>query len=152
MVWWTKSNFLGLYTLLQVSPSNVQNITPNPLKKKGTDARVDIWNFTVVREVQRNIYQSHNLIGPYHFWGKSPRNLTWFTRVFLAGRRARVGHKTKLVSQVVSIFIGCKQSEATVLCLWHHTTDTCKWDIVTLNIWSINYHFLGPVTLFSMLN
>ena len=74
-----------------------------------------------MREVQRNNYQSHNLIGPYHFWGKSPRNLTWFTRVFLAGRRARVGHKTKLVSQVVSIFIGCKPQY-------------CAYDIIQLTL------------------
>ena len=30
-------------------------------------------------------YQTCNLIDPYHFWGISPRNLTLFTRPFLAG-------------------------------------------------------------------
>ena len=36
--------------------------------------------FTVVREVLCNNYRSHNLIGPYNFWGISQRNLTLFTR------------------------------------------------------------------------
>ena len=48
----------------------------------------------VEREVLRNNYRSRNLIGHYHFWGISPRNSTSFTRPFLAGRRARAGHKT----------------------------------------------------------
>ena len=42
-----------------------------------------------------NNYRSHNLIGHYHFWVISPRNTTLFTRQFLAGRRARVGHETR---------------------------------------------------------
>ena len=42
--------------------------TPNPLKKgMGTQ---------VVKEVLRNNYQTCNLIGPYHFWGISPRSLS----------------------------------------------------------------------------
>ena len=60
-------------------------VSPNPLKK-GTDTQVEIKDFIVVREVLRNNYQSRNLIGPYHFWGISLRNLTCFTRPFLAGR------------------------------------------------------------------
>ena len=42
----------------------------------------------------RNNYRSRNLIGHYPFWVISPRNLTSFTRPFLAGRRARAGHET----------------------------------------------------------
>ena len=41
-----------------------------------------------------NNYQSYNLIGLYHFWGISPRNLTSFTRLFLTGRRTQAEHKT----------------------------------------------------------
>ena len=54
-------------------------------------------NFTVVREVLRNNYRSHNLIGPYHFWRISPRNSTLFTRPFFTGRHARARHETKYV-------------------------------------------------------
>ena len=46
------------------------------LLKKGTETQVEIKFSTVLREVLCNNYQSHNLIGPYHFWGISPRNLT----------------------------------------------------------------------------
>ena len=52
-------------------------------------------NYTVVREVLCNKYQSRNLIGHYHFWGISPRYPTMFTRPFLTGRRVRAGHETK---------------------------------------------------------
>ena len=52
-------------------------------------------NYIVVREVPRNNYRSCNLIGHYLFWVISPRNSTLFTRLFLAGRRMRVGHKTR---------------------------------------------------------
>ena len=45
----------------------------------------------------RNKYQSRNLIGHYPFWVISPRNSTSFTRPFLAGRRARAGHETRLL-------------------------------------------------------
>ena len=51
--------------------------------------------FIVVREVLRNNYQSHNLIGHYHVWIISLRNSTSFTRLFLAGRRMWAGHKTR---------------------------------------------------------
>ena len=64
------------------------------LLKKGTKSRVEIKFSTVLREVLRNNYQSRNLIGPYHFWGISPRNLVLFTRPFIGGRRARAGHET----------------------------------------------------------
>ena len=85
--------FLGLaHTFVTVSPSNVQHFMPN-LLKNGTDTRVEIKeknNFTVVvREVPRKNYQSHNLIGPYHLLGISPRNSTLFTRSFFVRRRAR---------------------------------------------------------------
>ena len=51
-------------------------------------------NFTVVREVLRNNYQSCNLIGPYRFWGENPRYSTLFTRPFLTGRRVWAGDET----------------------------------------------------------
>ena len=77
---------------MTVSPSNVQNICGKPAH---SDTQVEIKKFTVVREVLRNNYRSHGLIGPYNFWGMSPRNSTSFTRPFLAGRRARTGHETR---------------------------------------------------------
>ena len=42
----------------------------------------------------RNNYHSRSLIGHYHFWVISPRNLTLFTRPFLAGRRVWAVVKT----------------------------------------------------------
>ena len=45
----------------------------------------------------RNNYQSRNLIGHYPFWVISPRNLTSFTRPFLAGRHAWAGHETIVI-------------------------------------------------------
>ena len=42
-----------------------------------------------------NNYRPRNLIGHYHVWVKSPRNSTSFTRLFLTGKRARVGHETR---------------------------------------------------------
>ena len=38
----------------------------------------------------RNNYRSHNLIGPYNFWGMSPRNSTSFIRQFLGTRLERI--------------------------------------------------------------
>ena len=67
--------------------------------QKGMDARVEIKIFTVVREVLCNYYQSHNLIGPHHFWGISPRNSTFYTRPPLAGRHMQDGHKAKFIGQ-----------------------------------------------------
>ena len=52
-------------------------------------------NFTVVRNVLRNNYQSHNFIGHYPFWVISPRNSTSFTRPFLARRHVWAGHETR---------------------------------------------------------
>ena len=46
----------------------------------------------------RNNYQSRNLIGHYPFWVISPKNLTSFTRSFLAGRRVRAGHENIVFS------------------------------------------------------
>ena len=43
-----------------------------------------------------NNYRSRNLIGHYPFWVISPRNLTLFTRPFLARRHVRAGHETRL--------------------------------------------------------
>ena len=51
----------------------------------------------ILRKV-RNNYRSRNLIGHYPFWVISPRNSTSFTRPFLAGRRAWVGHETNVPS------------------------------------------------------
>ena len=82
--------FLGpAHTFAAVSSSNVQNILRQFLLKKGMDTRVELKFFNVVSEVLQNNYQSHNLIGPYHFWGISPRNL--FTRPFLTRRCAQAG-------------------------------------------------------------
>ena len=38
----------------------------------------------------------NNLIGPYQFWGITPRNSTWFTRSFLIGRHTWSGHVTRM--------------------------------------------------------
>ena len=57
---------------------------------------------TVVRGVLRNNYQSRNLIGPYHFWGISPRNSTSFTGSLLARRRTRAGHETTIGQTLLS--------------------------------------------------
>ena len=47
-----------------------------------------------------NNYRSHNRIGPYHFWGISPRNSTLFTRPFLAGRLGtRLSHHLPRMQQ-----------------------------------------------------
>ena len=97
MVWWTKLNFLQAHTFVTVPPSN---ILCQQHSKKGTDTRVEIKNFTIVREVLRINYLSRNLISPYHFWGISPRNSTLFTRFFLTGRCAWAGHKSHTVRMV----------------------------------------------------
>ena len=65
----------------------------NPLKKS-KDTRMEINKFNVVRELLHNNQRSHNLIGLPPFWGINPRNLTSFTRPFLARRRTRGGHET----------------------------------------------------------
>ena len=90
-VWWTKSGPVN-YNVSWISwvythfcdsvPCNIQ--ATNPLKR-GT-VRILEWrstNFTVVSKVLHSNYRSLNLIGPYHFWGISPRNLTLFIRPFL---------------------------------------------------------------------
>ena len=50
--------------------------------------------FYCLKEVLHNNYQSHNLIGPYHFWGISSKNSTSFTRLFRTRRHVQAGHKT----------------------------------------------------------
>ena len=76
----------SLCTLLrQCHLALFKTLTPNPLKK-GSDTWV---KFYCCKRSLRNNYQSCNLIGHYHFWGRSPRNLTLFTRPLLAGRHAR---------------------------------------------------------------
>ena len=88
--------FLGLaQTFATVSPSNVQNFLHQTHSKKRYSSRFKI--FTIVREVLSNNYRSHNLIAHYHYWGISPRNLTLFTRPFLAGRHMWEGHETSTV-------------------------------------------------------
>ena len=62
---------------------------------------------TVVREVLRNNYLSHNLIGCYHFLVISPRNSTLFTGPFLTGRHARAGLKTSYQTPSLSCGMGC---------------------------------------------
>ena len=87
--------FLGLvHTFATVSPSNVQTFYTKPARKRYDYLSRDK-KFYVVMEVLRNNYQSCSLIGPYHFKGISPRNLTPFTRLFLTRRRTRAGHKTR---------------------------------------------------------
>ena len=58
--------FLGqVHTFVTVSPSNIQSILRQTCSKmNGTDTRVEMKKFTVVREVLRNNYLSRNLIGP----------------------------------------------------------------------------------------
>ena len=53
------------------------------LLKNGMDTQVELKSFTVV---------SYIIIGPYHFWGISPRNLTLFS--LLARRQIQAGYKT----------------------------------------------------------
>ena len=74
---WTKSIFLGKCTVLR--QCNLEMF-------KTFCGQPELWilewtwtNFSVVREVLRNNYQPHNLIGPY----QSLRNSTSFTRLFL---------------------------------------------------------------------
>ena len=74
-----------------------------------------ITNFTSVREVLHNNYCSHNVIGLYHFMGISPRNLTLFTRRFLAGRCTQARYKTMFI-----IPNGCVQIEP------HHLYRLCS--------------------------
>ena len=88
--WWTKS---GWHIFATVLPSNIKTFYAKPAQR-GTDTQVELKNFTVVRKVLHNNYWSHNLIGPCHFWGISPRNLTLFTRPFLARRHTQAWHKT----------------------------------------------------------
>ena len=64
--------FLGPAHTLIVYSSNVQNCSRQTGSKK-TDTQVEIF---FVSEVLSNSYQSHNLIGPYHFWGITPQNPT----------------------------------------------------------------------------
>ena len=78
--------FLGpAHTFVTASSSNILYQTHS---KKGTDTQAD---FTVVRGVLWNDYQPCNLIRPYQFWA---RNLTLFTRLFLAGRHMWASHET----------------------------------------------------------
>ena len=100
-VWWTKSNFLSWCTLLQqCNLGNIQNfLWTNHSKKK-----IYIWiiewtrtHFTVVRKSLHNNYWFCNLIGLYHFWLMSPRNLISFARPFLAGRCVWAGHETNVL-------------------------------------------------------
>ena len=71
--------FVGLvHTFATVSPAM---FIPFYAKQQiGTDTGIEINTFTVVKEVLCNNCKSCNLIGPYHFWGISPRNLTLLTR------------------------------------------------------------------------
>ena len=88
--------FLGLaHAFATMQPSNDQNILRPAHSKKVRMLEWRLTNFTVVRKVLRNNYQSHNLIGHYSFWVISPRNSTLFTRPFLTERCAQAGHETR---------------------------------------------------------
>ena len=85
---------LGLaLTFVTVSPSNIQ-VLPQT-QRYGYSSREKI---TAVREVLLLIVTgSCSLVGPYDFWGISPRNSTLFTRPFLAERCVRAWHETKFI-------------------------------------------------------
>ena len=90
--------FLGLaHAFATVSRSKVQNVLRQTRYKKVRMLETRWTNFTFVREVLHDNYQSRNPIGPYHILGISPRNSTSFTRPFLAGRYMQAGQKTRVV-------------------------------------------------------
>ena len=65
----------------------LKHSVPNPLKK-GTDTQVEIKELTVVH---------FNLLVDFNpYFGISPRNLTLFTRPFLARKCPWVGHQTSV--------------------------------------------------------
>ena len=57
---------------------------------------MEMTNFTVVREVLRNKYWSHHLIGLYRFWVIFPKNSTSFTRLSPGGV-CRVGTRLLII-------------------------------------------------------
>ena len=63
--------------------------------QKSMDTQMEMNKFYCCKGVLRNNYWSRNLIGLYHFWVISPRNLTLFTRPFLAGRHVWAGYEPK---------------------------------------------------------
>ena len=84
-------DFLGLaHALRQCNLASIKIFCSQPAQKRYGCSNGDE---QILRKV-RNNYRSRNLIGHYPFWVISPRNLTSFTRPFLAGRRARAGHET----------------------------------------------------------
>ena len=107
--------FLGLaHAFATVLPSNVENILCQTRLKQ---VQILKWRFTVVRKVLRNNHWSHNLIGPYHFLGISPRNSTSFTRPFLARRCAWARHKTKVLTAQ------CRTSSILAFSLHFHNSE-----------------------------
>ena len=76
---------------------------------------------TVEKECNVMITWSHYLIGLYHFWLTCPRNLTSFTRPFLARRCVWVWHETSLQvgsSYLAAILLTPRQSLALCLLAW----------------------------------
>ena len=76
-----------------------------------------------------NNYWSCNLIGPYHFWVISPRNLTLFTRPFLAGKRARGGHETNTIVWQTTFFIVQRATPPKPWHLFHVFGSSCTWQV-----------------------
>ena len=86
-----------------VTQQHSKHFTPNPVKK-GTDTRVEIKNFVVVREVLHNNYRSQNLIGPYHFWCISPRNSTSFARLLLPRGGCGLGTRLQIYANCAILY------------------------------------------------
>ena len=100
--------FLGLaHTFATCNLVMINAFWGKPAHKKVRMLEWRLTNFTVVREVLCNNYRSCNLIGPYHFLGISPRNLTSFTRPFLTGRRAQARHESRHGSSFECYFQYC---------------------------------------------
>ena len=103
--------------------SVIFNILWKPAQKKDGYSNGDEQNVTVVRKVPRNNYWFHNLIGPYHFWVISLRNLTPFTRPLFTGRHMQDGHETNpnLIWRYVLLLLvnwGCQGHFPTHLLCW----------------------------------
>ena len=86
---------------IQKKKKHSKKISTNPAQKKYrylSSCEIVI----VVREVQLYNYQSHSSIGPYHFWGISPRNST----LFLNGRC------TWAVYETITDYISCRKVQS----------------------------------------
>ena len=81
--------------LWQCNLATIKTFCGQPTQKRYRYSNGDEQIFTVVKEVLRNNYRAHNLIGHYHIWVISQRNSTLFTRPVLTRRCARAGHETR---------------------------------------------------------